>query len=88
MVSSVLTTFLTSPFFDVFVFFFVVLGLVFFVGFFLAGFFVTGLFVNFDSWLRSLPISSRSIAWFRDKCWTLSWMSEKASFSISMSFFT
>ena len=77
-----------SPFFDVFVLFFVALGLAFFVGFFLAAFFATGFSVNFASWFRSLPISSRSIAWFRDRCWTLSWMSEKASFSISMSFLT
>jgi len=33
-------------------------------------------------------ISSRSIAWFRDRCWTLSWRSEKASLSMSMSFLT
>jgi len=33
-------------------------------------------------------ISSRSIAWFRDRCWTLSWRSENASLSISISFFT
>ena len=33
-------------------------------------------------------ISSRSIAWFNDRCWTLSWRSENASLSMSMSFFT
>ena len=33
-------------------------------------------------------ISSRSIAWFRDRCWTLSLRSENASLSMSMSFLT
>lgn len=33
-------------------------------------------------------ICSSSIAWFKERCWTLSWRSENASLSMSMSFFT
>ena len=36
----------------------------------------------------SFSTSSRSIVWFRERCWTFSWMSENASLSMSMSFFT